>query len=123
MRWRRLAAHTERRSRSSQVSRSLPWANGNTRSEPRDLFPEPLDLRLHDIEPSPALIRALQDTNGEVRAAAAMALVSAIPGAGGETGPTAQNVRAVLKSLIKVLEDPQRSVRAVATRALWRSSL
>ena len=67
----------------------------------------------------PALIRALEDTEAEVRAAAATALVSAIPGTSGATGPTVTNVRAALRALVKSLDDRQPSVRAAATKALW----
>jgi HEAT repeat protein len=67
----------------------------------------------------PALIRGLEDTDAEVRAAAAAALVSVVPGVGGTTGPSEKNVRATLMALINSLSDRQPSVRIAATRALW----
>jgi HEAT repeat protein len=67
----------------------------------------------------PALIRALQDTNPEVRATAAMALVSAVPGVRGGAVPTAEDISAAVRALVKALDDSQSSVRAAVTRALW----
>jgi HEAT repeat protein len=67
----------------------------------------------------PALIKGLEDTDAEVRASAAMALVSVVPGVGGGSAPTAEKVRAALRALVGTLDDPQPAVRAVATRALW----
>ena len=83
---------------------------------------------IHDLEGSgrvdtgvaiPALVRALKDKNAEVRTAAAMALVSAVPGVAEGDSPTAADVRAALDALVKSLNDPQPAFRAVATRALW----
>jgi HEAT repeat protein len=67
----------------------------------------------------PALISALQDTDVEVRAAAATALVSAIPGVAGAAVPSGADVRATVEALVKSLEDRQPAMRAAATRALW----
>ena len=67
----------------------------------------------------PALSSALEDTDGEVRAAAAMALVSVVPGTNGAAAPTGKVVRAVVRALVKCVKDPQPSVRAAATKALW----
>jgi HEAT repeat protein len=69
----------------------------------------------------PALVRGLQNTDGEVRAAAGAAtgLVSVVPGVGGDTGPSEKNIRATLMALINSLGDRQPSVRIAATRALW----
>jgi HEAT repeat protein len=67
----------------------------------------------------PALIQALGDTDREVRAAAAMALVSAVPGVRHGPTPAAKDVRAAVRALVKSLGDPQPSVRAAATKALW----
>jgi len=83
---------------------------------------------IHEVEGSGRVdtevaIRGLQDADPEVRAAAAMALVSAVPGTRGSTGPSEKNVRATLKALINSLGDRDKSVRAAATRALWMVAL
>jgi HEAT repeat protein len=65
----------------------------------------------------PALIRALENTDAEVRAAAA--LVSAVPGTSGATAPMVTHVHAALRALVKSLDDRQPSVLAADTRALW----
>ena len=85
-------------------------------------------VAIHELEGSgredtevaiPALIRGLQDTDTEVRAAAATALISVVPGVGGANAPSERNVQAALRALVKSIEDRQASVRAAATRALW----
>jgi HEAT repeat protein len=75
--------------------------------------------RVDSVVATPALIRALEDTDAEVRAGAAMALVSSVTGVAGGNSPTVTNVRSALRALVKVLDDPQPAVRATAARALW----
>ena len=67
----------------------------------------------------PALIRGLKDTDLEVRLAAAEALVCVVPGAGGGPIPSKEDLNAALATLVAMVRDPQPSVRAAATRALW----
>jgi HEAT repeat protein len=67
----------------------------------------------------PALIRALTDTDAGVRAGAAMALVSAVPGVAGGQPPNTTELRTVLNALVKALNEQEPVVRATFTRALW----
>jgi HEAT repeat protein len=67
----------------------------------------------------PALIKGLRDSDAEVRAAAAVALVSVTPGVAGAPEPKKEDVRDAVTALLKALKDPQPIVRAAAAQSIW----
>ncbi len=66
----------------------------------------------------PALINSLRDTDAQVRAAAAVALVSVVPGRSGQ-GPRTQDIAAASSALLRTTGDPKPTVRAAAYEAVW----
>jgi len=66
----------------------------------------------------PALVEGLGDSAAEVRAAAAMALVTVIPGVVGAR-PRIELVSKAIAALLTCLKDPQPSVRVAAAQAVW----
>jgi HEAT repeat protein len=66
----------------------------------------------------PALLECLTDRDARVRAAAAMAFVSVVPGTRGEE-PRTEHISESAAALFKSMNDPQPVVRSSATEAIW----
>ncbi len=66
----------------------------------------------------PALVESLGDRDATVRAAAASAFVSVVPGTRGEK-PRREHIGKAASALVENLKDPQPPVRAAAAEAVW----
>jgi HEAT repeat protein len=66
----------------------------------------------------PALLDSLRDRDARVRAAAATALVSVVQRISGD-GQTSKTINEAVSALTRSLGEPEPSVRAAATEALW----
>lgn len=66
----------------------------------------------------PALVESLGDRDATVRAAAASAFVSVVPGTRGEK-PRREHISKAASALVESLQDPQPPVRAAAAEAVW----
>src|SRR5262249_34361315 len=66
----------------------------------------------------PAILESLDDRDPTVRAAAATALVTVVPGPRGGQPPS-EAVHKATTALIRTMNDPQPTVRAAASEALW----
>lgn len=66
----------------------------------------------------PALVESLRDRDARVRAAAALAFVTIVPGTRGEK-PRREDISEAAAALLESMNDPQPLVRAAAAEAAW----